>query len=315
MTKLIQKLIKNKIEKIKDSITMNIFTEYNFEDNDVDFISVLIKYMKSIYNQKLVDILIHLENNNIFSTKLDSEFRNDFFDNIYEELINKLDFSNENYASFSQSIKIDLILGISYPFIIPILKEINNYLNSSLIENYLENEDNYRLEVYEEINNYFDEKNTLENNLTKEFEKKYFAKIFNENELNLDKQKFGEILLRDYIIYYLSKSNYKFSNKKILDFFKSLFELFIKREEKGYNNIEEEHKEDIYISFSIENISKFVLYIESYKTYIYPLCEFISSLDLNVNNFIEDFILKISLNQFKIKNYRRFYIKNFFKSI
>ena len=65
---------------------MKIFTEYNFEDNDVDLISVLIKYMKSIYNQKLIDILIHLENNNILSTRLDSEFRNDFFDNIYEEL-------------------------------------------------------------------------------------------------------------------------------------------------------------------------------------------------------------------------------------
>ena len=314
LTKLIQKLIKNKIEKIKDNMTMKIFTEYNFEDNDVDFISVLIKYMKSIYSQKLIDILIHLENNNILSTKLDSEFRNDFFDNIYEELINKLDLSYENYASFSQSVKIDLILGISYPFIIPILKEINNYLNSSLIQNYLENEDNYRIEV-EEINNYFDEKNTLENNLAKEFEKKYFGKIFNGNELNIDKQKFGEILFKDYIIYYLSKSNYKFSNKKILDFFKSLFELFIKREEKGNKNIEEEQKEDIYISFSIENISKFVLYIESYKTYIYPLCEFICSIDLNVNNFIEDFILKISLNQFKIKNKNLSYINGIFFNI
>ena len=315
LIKLIQKLIKNKIEKIKDNITMKIFTEYNFEDNDVDFISVLIKYMKSIYNQKLIDILIHLENNNILSTRLDSEFRNDFFDNIYEELINNLDFSNENYASFSQSAKIDLILGISYPFIIPILKEINNYLNLSLIENYLENEDDYRFDDSKEINNYFNEKNTLENNLTKEFEKKYFSKIFNGNELNLDKQKFGEILFKDYIIYYLSKSNYRFSNKKILDFFKSLFQLFIRREEKGYQNLEEEQKEDIYISFSIENISKFVLYIESYKTYLYPLCEFICSIDLNVNNFIEDFILKVSLNQFKIKNINLSIINGIFFNI
>ena len=68
--------------------------------------------------------------------------KNEFLNNIYEEYINKLDFSVENYASFSQMVKIDLILGISYPFIIPIFKEIDKYINSSLIENYLENKDN-----------------------------------------------------------------------------------------------------------------------------------------------------------------------------
>ena len=314
LNKLIQRLIMNKIENIKDNIIMKCFTEYNFEDNDVDFISMLIKYMKSIYNQKLVDILIHLEKNNILSTKLNNEFRNDFFDNIYEELINNLDLSIENYASFSQSINIDLILGISFPFIIPILKEINIYLNSSsLIKKYLENEDKYRSEVKD--NDYFDEKNNLEYNLITEFEKKYFAKIFNGKELNLDKKKFGEILFEDYIIYYLSKSNNnKFSNKKILDFFRSLFDLFIKREEKDFHNFEKQ-KKDRDISFSIENISKFVLYIESYHDYIYPLCEFICSIDLNVNNFIEVYISKISLNQFKIKNNNLSYINNIFFNI
>ena len=314
LNKLIQRLIMNKIENIKDNIIMKCFTEYNFEDNDVDFISMLIKYMKSIYNQKLVDILIHLEKNNILSTKLNNEFRNDFFDNIYEELINNLDLSIENYASFSQSINIDLILGISFPFIIPILKEINIYLNSSsLIKKYLENEDKYRSEVKD--NDYFDEKNNLEYNLITEFEKKYFAKFFNGKELNLDKKKFGEILFEDYIIYYLSKSNNnKFSNKKILDFFRSLFDLFIKREEKDFHNFEKQ-KKDRDISFSIENISKFVLYIESYHDYIYPLCEFICSIDLNVNNFIEVYISKISLNQFKIKNNNLSYINNIFFNI
>ena len=221
LSKLIKKLIKKKIKKIPDNIILKIFTEYNFEDNDSDFISVLIKYMKSIYNQNLIDILIHLEKNNILSTKLNPEFNNNFFDKIYDELINKLDFSNENYTSFSQLVKIDLILGISYPFIIPILKEINIYLNSSLIENYLENEDNYRREVCEEFNNYLDEKNTLENNLTEEFKKKYFVKIFNGNELNsiqinknLEKY-YLEIILyiiyQNQIIYFQTKRYWIFS--------------------------------------------------------------------------------------------------------
>ena len=100
-----------------------------------------------------------------------------------------------------------------------------------------------------------------------------------------------------------------------MDFFKIFFELFINREEKGYYKIEEVKKGDIKLSFSIENISKFVLYIESYKNYIYPLCEFICSIDLNVNNFIEDFISKISLYQFKTKNINLLYVNGIFFNI
>jgi len=49
---------------------MKIFTDYNFEDNDVDLISVIIKYLKSIYNIQLINTLIQLEKYNILSTML-----------------------------------------------------------------------------------------------------------------------------------------------------------------------------------------------------------------------------------------------------
>lgn len=63
LKKIIQKLIKNKIKNIEDNIIMKVFTDYNFEDDNIDFISILIKYMKSIYNIKLIDIVILLEQN------------------------------------------------------------------------------------------------------------------------------------------------------------------------------------------------------------------------------------------------------------
>ena len=63
LKKIIQKLIKNKIKNIEDNIIMKVSTDYNFEDDNVDFISILIKYMKSIYNIKLIDIVILLEQN------------------------------------------------------------------------------------------------------------------------------------------------------------------------------------------------------------------------------------------------------------
>ncbi len=46
---------------MKDNLILKIFTEYNFEENDVDLISVIIKQMKSIYNKELTNALIQLE--------------------------------------------------------------------------------------------------------------------------------------------------------------------------------------------------------------------------------------------------------------
>jgi hypothetical protein len=113
---------------------------------------------------------------------------NEFFDKIYQEYINKFDSSYENYSTLSQIVKINLILGISYPCIIIVFNEINQYTNT-LIESYLENEDQYRNEEFEDTNDYFNEKNTLEKNLEKEFGKKYFVDLFKNDENNLNKNK------------------------------------------------------------------------------------------------------------------------------
>ena len=69
--------------------------------------------------------------------------KNDTFDTIYEKFIGKIDFPIRNQASFLQILK-DSILGNSYIFLIPIFKEINYFINSSLIEDYLRNDDKIR---------------------------------------------------------------------------------------------------------------------------------------------------------------------------
>ena len=300
----IQNIIINKIKKINTNLIIKIFTEYNFESNDVDLISVIIKFMKSIYNTELINTLIQLEKNNVLSTKLlnVAEMNNKYFDKIYDDYFNTFDFTSQNYNVFSQMVKINFILGISYPFIISVFNEINIYTNT-LIERYLENEDKYRTEQFDNLEDYLKEKNTIENNLQKEFEKKYFMKILNDKENNLDKNKLQEILFNDYIIYFLSKSNKNFLNQNILNFFISLFGLFLSRDE---NNKKDE------IQYSIENLSKFVLFIESYKDYIYPLCEFISSIDLYVKDFLNIFISKIYLKIFKINNRNIAYVNDIF---
>ena len=82
---MIWKSIKEKIKKIEGKLILNVFSKYDFENNDVDFISIIIKYMKSIYNMELINNLIIFEKNNILWTKLlcSDEFKNDYFEKIY----------------------------------------------------------------------------------------------------------------------------------------------------------------------------------------------------------------------------------------
>ena len=306
---LIQKIIKNKLMNIKEDIILNFFNEYNFEQSDVDFISTFIKYIKSIYNRKLIDTLIQLERNNLLSTQLMSplEMKNEYFDKIIE---NNLDQKFQNYATFSQTIKINTLLGICYPFIISLFSEINNYTNT-IIEDYFENEDKYRSEQFDDINEYFEIKNNLENNIKREFEKKYFVFLFDENSenLNLNIPKLRQILFNDYIIYYLSKSNIYFSNKNILIIFTELFKLFLSRENDKQNENGFIENKNI---FSLENISKFVLFIECYKNYLYSLIKFICDMDFYINNFISDYSKCISSEKFKMTNKNISYVNDIF---
>ena len=61
LEQVINNKILNKIKDMKDNLILKIFTEFNFEDYEVDLISVLIKQMKSIYNKELTNALIQLE--------------------------------------------------------------------------------------------------------------------------------------------------------------------------------------------------------------------------------------------------------------
>ena len=302
----IQKIIKRKLENLKENIILQFFKKYNFEENDVDFISALIKYMKSVYNNIIIDTLIQFEKENILSTKLlcSNEMKNEYINKIYKDKIEKFNLVIENYATFSKTIRINVIFGTSYPFIISEFVELNIYTNT-LIEDYFENEDKYRSEQFDDIKEYFLNKKNIEDNLKKEIEKKYFDEIFKNNNLNVPKLQ--QILFNDYIIYYLSKSNENFSNKNILLFFNEIYKIFLSRTENGEG--EHEDNENIYC---LENLSKFILFIESYKFYIYPLCKFICSMDLYIKDFIKNLISQISSKILKTHNKAIFYVNNIF---
>ena len=67
--------------------------------------------------------------------------------------------------------------------------------------------------------------------------------------------------------------------------------------------------------YSIKNISKFILFIESYRDIIYSVCSFLTSIDSFVNNFTIDFIEIISQNIFQMQNKDNVYANGIFFNI
>ncbi|OUM66214.1 hypothetical protein PIROE2DRAFT_59532 [Piromyces sp. E2] len=217
------------INKIKNdkNILIKIYSDHNFVDDDIDFISILIKYMKKIYNDALITTIMQLEKYQILSTKvllMEDELKlNNDIEKIYHQYIDNFDNVIQNHSGISNK-KFDLILGVSYPCIISVFTEIKIYINT-ITEEYLENDNRIRFSsVQKDINEYYNEKRLLEDNLTIEFDKKYFSPIIKSN--GRSQQKLLEILFKDYIIYYLSKSNTEFKNTDILVFFTNLNKLF-----------------------------------------------------------------------------------------
>jgi len=291
-------LILNKIKSKKDNIIMEIFKKYNFEENDIDFTSVLIKHMKSIFKNALVGSLIQMENLNIFSTLLlnDKYMENKFFEKVYQDNIKEL---KEDSTLISQSISdrtdINLIFGITYPCIIPVFKEINKYINLKLKHDYFKNENSFTLEDKE---NYVKEKDILEMNIKDVFDKQYFAEIFLKEEVfnNVEKRELLQRLFKDYILYYISKSNKKFNNGNILKYFETLYKLFeMVNENEDKDRDEDDNEDGEYndVKLSYEKMTKFIVYIEIYQKYIIIIVDFINLMDSLVPGFIDLFNSKI----------------------
>eukprot|EP00833_Pecoramyces_ruminatium_P004169 jgi/Orpsp1_1/1178201/evm.model.c7180000064404.1 len=139
---LIKNTIVKKIETMEENLIMKVFKEYNFEEDDIDFISIIIKNMKIIYNDLLVSTIIQFEEKNIISSlkySYENDNNNVYFECIYQNYINEFDTSFKKYSNISTRVKIDLYLGTSYPCIISIFKNIDKFIIANT-KSYLNNE-------------------------------------------------------------------------------------------------------------------------------------------------------------------------------
>ena len=310
-------------KEIKDQI---IETAYNIKDNfdegedsDLDLIDIIHKkklinkfsvdivkcitdyFKEEVFIKNLKKVFLILEDNNILTTIIDAQNSNI----LNKELIKKIVI---NYLKDSSMNKSNLKCKFEFNYNIPgfynFLGILSNYINRNISISYFLIEKNIR-KLRENNYNIIDELHTKENSfvdtILKEISNKnksisdLFEKLSDEN---LD----SEIILKDYITYYLSKhANNKDNNTlyhKIIDFLLKL----------RFNDENHIIKRKDYISNQLIKI----IWIETNVNYIINILKIINESKIIFNND-ENKLYEMIQDLYKVGNIK--YITNKLKNL
>ena len=146
-----------------DDIVKNIFYENNlFVKFDIDFISVISKFMKEKFKDKLSKIIVNCERNSILSNLIlhnNPKVNINLKMKLFDYYIPKINF-NKNVSKENLGNKVELSLGLNIHWSTNIYKSLINKCNENkLIRDFKENERDLRgkieeEELNEEINSY-----------------------------------------------------------------------------------------------------------------------------------------------------------------
>ena len=270
----------------EENIIKKIFYEKNIIDKfDIDFISILLKYVKIIFKEKLNEIIVDYEKDSVLSNILNNKIFNQnelkILFNIYMKKKNKEIFvSLENNKNI-----VNLILNLNVPGCVLFYKNLINSCNESKIfEEFNENENIIRKKFNNENNNYFisDYKKNKKN-----FYGRFLNLIDNEYfyEIDENKNKIYQLLFKDFIKIFILK---KFENniENIENFLYYLCEL-------QYNF---EKKEGI---INDENEFFLIFFLNNYSNVIYLMIKIFLIFTKYLPNLIE--LLKTNFDKVKIE--------------
>ena len=270
----------------EENIIKKIFYEKNIIDKfDIDFISILLKYVKIIFKEKLNEIIVDYEKDSVLSNILNNKIFNQnelkILFNIYMKKKNKEIFvSLENNKNI-----VNLILNLNVPGCVLFYKNLINSCNESKIfEEFNENENIIRKKFNNENNNDFisDYKKNKKN-----FYGRFLNLIDNEYfyEIDENKNKIYQLLFKDFIKIFILK---KFENniENIENFLYYLCEL-------QYNF---EKKEGI---INDENEFFLIFFLNSYSNVIYLMIKIFLIFTKYLPNLIE--LLKTNFDKVKIE--------------
>ena len=234
----------------------------------IDIISFLLEYIKNnLFNKYLKYIFEILENNNILTTFLEIKRNNYKYinHNIVKNIINK--YLNEITIEKNCIYTPKFLFYYNIPGFFNFYINISNYINKNISLDYYKNEKRFRdlLEISFEKNKDFHEKEeSLLSSVYQEIKKdKFIFEIIYENKIEIN------LILQDYITYYLQKYKNKDKIFKNDDIYHKLIELLLKLRFDDKKIIKENENSQINI------LSIKILWIESNINYILNILKII----------------------------------------
>ena len=304
--KLTEKIIKNEQfqEKIKSIIGREIINSENialvlFKDpnglqkDDIDFITGIKNFQIHTIKMILTKLIVKCERDQVLSFLINENNNNDnFLVNCFNKYFDQLELGDEKPSLEMNSNDVQILMGMYIPGIKPIFENIIQYVNELKEEFYL-NEDTIRNsfnedeELEKELSDYNTKSEILINKVVVEFKKydifKYFEQLEkekteeNENEFEFNVEK----IYKDYFTIYLGNL---FNGYNYSQFYLVLNTLV----EKKFG----ERKENL-----IKDLSKTILWIESYSKIIYMILEMFNKIQSYKENLFEIIIEIIDDNQ------------------
>ena len=284
--KLIEKSVEE--ENCKD-IIRKIYSEHLINKYTIDIISFLINYIKEeIFDIYLKNIFRILEDDNILTTLLESKRNNYKYINktSIEEIIKKY-LDEKIFEKLNPSIKYNckFLFNYNIPAFYNFFVFISDYIHKNISLIYFNNEKKLRKINKEDndiiIKEFHEREKVLINNT--------YNKLINENLFIMEIMKYNlnELILRDYITFYLQKYRNNYDSYSIDDIYHKIIELLLKLKFTNENIID------------INNTLIKIIWIESNINYILNLLKIIEYAlaifdndEIKLYNIIECFIFK-----------------------
>ena len=298
-------LIKEKIEKqfggnINEIINY-IFQRGDFGKNDIEFIDIIYKSI----NDKIFHLLLKF----IFKSEKDHFLRPFLFNYEFisqekenltyiEKYINDFNFNLVNVIERIHSNQILLILNLSLPLSKKWYDLINVFIENNIKENYMNNEENLRISIFEEneINQEMEKYSKIKNDFIDNV-KGELLRINGLNDLIKTKNvNYMKMIYIDFMTIYLTKKfkdnidigiqfldiliQLKFNNKDL--FFEN------NRRKISFQGSFDNKNEESNIKYDEETLSKIIIFLICYSDEIYLMLEIFFTLQKYVNNFFDE---------------------------
>ena len=265
-----------KQENNMSDIINDIYISGYIEVNDIDFFEVINSKIGNYLFLSLLKLMYQGLKDNILSQILEGNnfdlfMKNEFFRNIILNYFTKSEFKIRLKEGINSN-KITIYNGLQLPQSKANLDKIITYVNETINQRYIDNEnllrkenENINLDINEEYQTQLDQ---FKNNILIELDNiEYFRVIFNQND-----EKIKQLLLEDYFKYYIIKilGTKEKSNFITNEYMYSILLLIIKikfGDEENYNNFE--------FKYDKEEFTKIILFTQGYKNDIINMIDII----------------------------------------